>query len=133
MTREAAWPVVKPAPLTYSRTRLLASSATQRLPEESKAIPVGKQRLLALAPPRSQFPVLRLAWPRTSEAASPVVNGGVYSRIRLLSESATQRLPEESKASPVGMVSPAGEAAFMSVVKDDWPRTRVLDWVFVKA
>ena len=47
----------------------------------------------------------KLACPRTVVAASSVVNGYVNSRTLLLPESATHRLPEESKAIPAGCLA----------------------------
>ena len=83
-----------------SRTLLLPESTTQRFPLESNAMPVGPNR-----PPageESPDPV-RLVWPITRLAASPVVKGGLYSRTRLLLLSTTQRSPLESKATAVGL------------------------------
>jgi len=129
-TSDAASPVVNPEPLRNSRTRLFAASATHRFPEESKARKIGSHMPVADV---EHVLVVKLDWPRTSDAASPVVRGARYSVTRLLLHSATQRLPEESKAMPVGPFSPVDVTADEKPVKPDWPSTRVAAWSVVIA
>jgi hypothetical protein len=67
--------------LAYTSTLLLAQSATQRLPDESKATPTGPSSPVAVV---KRLLVVKLFWPITREADSPVLNEGVYSRTLLL-------------------------------------------------
>jgi len=60
-----------------SRTLLLPWSATQRSPLESNDGLAGVFRPLAVA---AAPPVVKLCWPITIDADSPVEKGGVYSR-----------------------------------------------------
>jgi len=76
----------------YSSTRLLCTSTTHMLPEESNAIPAGAFSAVCDRP--GLVPVEGFVWPMAMDAASPFVNGVVYSSTRLLAWSATQRLPE---------------------------------------
>jgi hypothetical protein len=83
-----------------SRTLLLPESVTQRFPLGSNATSVGPKS----APDGEVSPdPVRLVWPITRLAASPVEKGGAYSRTRLLLASTAQRSPLESKATPVGL------------------------------
>src|SRR5271170_8374905 len=105
-----------------SRTLLLPESTTQRFPLGSKAIPVGPN-----SPPDGEVspdPV-RLVWPITRLAASPVENGGAYSRTRLLLLSTAQRSPLESKATAVGLPIAVGLGGWpaTTVVVLGWPMT----------
>jgi hypothetical protein len=112
----------------YSRTLPLRRSATQRLPLESNARPEGLLSdeefvtVLSLA--------VKLDWPITRLAASPVESGALYSRTLLLDESETQRLPLEPNARPVGALRPVAVVAEASDVKLDWPITTLAaSWV----
>ena len=68
---------------------------------------------------------VRLVWPITKLAASPVENGGLYSRTRLLLVSTTQMSPLESKATAVGlpMEVALGGLPAARVVRSGWPIT----------
>ena len=81
----------------YCRTLLLAESATQRLPLESNARPIG---LFSPVEVVAAALVVKLDWPITRLAASPVETGALYSKTLLLASSETQRLPLESNARP---------------------------------
>jgi hypothetical protein len=63
--------------------------------------------------------------PRTVVAASPLVNGVVYSTTRLFWLSTTQRLPDESDAIPYGESRPVVVVAEPLLVKPGCPRTVV--------
>ena len=82
-----------------SSTRLLKESATQRFPPPSKLMNCSSCNLLC---PKPLVPLVKLGWPITVEADSPLERGALNSRILLLLTSDTQRLSEESKASPAG-------------------------------
>jgi hypothetical protein len=109
------WPssTVADAPLVlrlddgYFNILLLPESATQRLPDESNARHDGSSSVLAEIV--GLFTVLLvnavpLGWPSSTVADAPLVlrlDDG-YMRTRLLSVSATQRLPDESNAKLFG-------------------------------
>src|SRR5438552_93032 len=123
MTSDAAWPLVNGA--VYLSTRLIDVSDSERLPEESNAIPVCPLSELAVGGAAAPFDV-NTDWPMTSEAASPVVNGVLYLSTRLLKVSASHMLPEESYATtPVGTLSElaVGGLAALFDVNPDWPMT----------
>lgn len=119
-TNDAASPVLNGA--AYSRTLLLVVSTTQRLPEESKATAPGFPSPVAVV---ENALVVKLDWPKTSVAASPVVKGAAYSMTLLLRLSANQRFPEASKPSPVGTSSFVADVPEVPIVKLDCPRTNV--------
>ena len=67
----------------YSRTLLFSLSTTHKLPEESKAIPVGPSRLPAqvVCPefarhPGSELEVVKFVCPMTRDALIPLEKGG---------------------------------------------------------
>src|SRR5208283_750762 len=74
--------------------------------------------------------VVKLDWPRTIEAASPVENPALEKNpiTRLLFSSATHRLPDESNATPEGWLKPVAVVAATAVLKLDWPRTSYAAW-----
>src|SRR5437773_8483429 len=79
-----------------SRTRLFYESDTQRLPEESNATPVGKQsRLCDMG--KQELVAVKLDWPMTRDALSPLENGGENSRTRLF-RSEERSVGKESRA-----------------------------------
>src|SRR5258708_7600108 len=96
------------------RTRLLAASATPRLPcasnvrEETKILlPLKNWSVLAVAPPILARLLLKLVWPRTRSGNwVEWVKGVGKRRMRLFPVSTTKRLPLESTARPVGKVVP---------------------------
>jgi hypothetical protein len=115
----------------YCKTRLLPLSATQRLPLGSNAKPTGPFRTFSVGK-RPGNHVVKFDCPITTVADSPVENGVVYSRTRLLPASATQRFPFESNRRPVGKRKPFAVVVLVLVVKLDWPITRVADSPFEK-
>lgn len=135
MTRLAAWPVVNPEPFINSRTLSLASSVTQRLPEESKATAEGAHSVVGEGVEEDplQFSESKSVCPRTTLAASPVVNGARYSRTLLLLESATHRLPWESIATAEGTFRVVEEGLTPFEVKVVCPRTTLAAWLVVRA
>jgi hypothetical protein len=120
------------------RTLRLAVSVTQRLPDESNARQLGKESVLADIPPL--FPVLLvnavpLGWPSSTVADAPLVlrlDDG-YMRTRLLLESVTQRLPDESNARHDGELSvladipPLLAMPLVNAVPLGWPSSTVAD------
>lgn len=129
ITSEALMPLVNGG--TNFNTLLFSRSLIQRLPEESKTIPVGQAMLCALTV--APLALVKLGWPRTSEADIPFVNGAEYSSVLLLIRSVTQRLPEESKVIPEGVCNPVWLIADAEAVKPDWPMTKAALCEFVKA
>src|SRR2546427_8831496 len=97
MTSEAYMPLEKGG--LNSRTLLLAWSATQRLPDESRATPPGEVSWLCVVAGRL---VVNLDLPMTSEEFIPFENGSRNSRILLLPESTIHRLPEGSMVTSAG-------------------------------
>src|ERR1700719_394105 len=83
-----------------SRTLLSPESTTHRFPLGSNARPVGPN-----SPPDGEVSVVpvRLVWPITQLAASPVEKGGSNSRTLLLLVSETHTSPLESKATAEGL------------------------------
>src|SRR5271167_4933370 len=75
-----------------SRTLLKLSSATQRSPLESNAIPFGPLKLFWEAETKSGTEV-RFACPITVEAFMPSEKGGLNSKTRLFTRSDTHRYP----------------------------------------
>src|SRR5580698_5158845 len=108
-----------------SSTRSLASSVTQRLPDESKARAEGAHSVVGkgveVVP--LQTSELNPVCPRTTLAASPVVRGARYSRILLLLVSATQRFPWASNATAEGTFSVVEEGLTPFEVNPVCPRT----------
>ena len=86
--------------VAYSRILWLYWSAAQRLPPESNARSAGPANPVEVT--ATAFDV-KLDWPITRLAVSPVENGAAYSRTLLLASSATQRLPPWSNARPKGL------------------------------
>src|SRR5262249_18433019 len=83
-TREALSPLANGA--EYINTRFSPKSATQRLPDLSKANPVGPQSVFCDATVgQKNVLVVKLFCPSTTDAFSPVVNGCWNSRTRPLS------------------------------------------------
>jgi hypothetical protein len=114
------------ATFVNSKTRLLPPSGTQRLPEESNAKPDGPQSPLCVV---EHVLVVKLDWPITSDALSPLEKGGLNSSIRLLKSSVAHRLPEESNATPEDKTPPKDKQSplcvveHVLVVKFGWPIT----------
>src|SRR3989338_4259616 len=116
-------------------TRLLVNSETnRRLPDESKAKPSG---LFMPACVVAAEAVVNSDWPRTLEAAMPLVIEATLKTVtRLLVRSATKRrLPAESWARWKGLlilqafgavVQPPPKVVLLAVaeVKFGWPRTK---------
>jgi len=71
-------------------------------------MPAGKCRPLGVV---AEILVVKLAWPMTMEADSPVEKGGVNSRTLLLTTSETQRFPFESNNRPSGKFKPLADVA----------------------
>ena len=101
ITRVASIPFEKGG--LNSRILLFPESPTHRSPDESKASPPGLKSpvCVVLFPP-----VVKLVWPRTTEALIPFEKGGLNSRILLFNRSITQRSPEESNLRLDGWYSP---------------------------
>lgn len=105
---------------------LLPLSLTQRFPEESKASPVGEVRqegLIEVVSEHTSDEIVKLSFPKTMLAASPVDRGALNSKTRLFAISATHKSPDESKAMPVGVESPVGLVLELLEVKLVWPIT----------
>lgn len=107
---------------------------TQRLPEESKAVPSGAHNPVDEAGELVHMLPVKSLWPMTRLAASPSENGALNSRTLLLNgppllkPSVTHRLPEESNEMafrPSNCVAEAGEKAQFTVVKSFSPMTRL--------
>src|SRR5579864_4611812 len=96
-------------------------SETQRLPDESNAMPAGAFSAVCDRP--GLVPVEGFVWPMAMDAASPFVNGVLYSSTRLLAWSAIQRLPDGSNPMPLGLFSPVWVVAEPLFAKFDWPIT----------
>ena len=99
-TTDAALPFVNGA--LYSSTLFGLPSTTQRLPDGSNDIPIGRlSRVCDVAGPL----FVKSDWPITVYASSPFVNGALNSITLLLLLSVSQRLPDGSNVMPPGSFS----------------------------
>src|SRR3989338_4863604 len=109
---------------------VILKSATNKLPEESNAIPNCAFSVLAVVP---LVPVVKLDCPSTSVAASPSVKGASYLSMRLLLLSTTHKFPDESNAKCLGADSVLAVVPLVPVVKLDCPSTSVAACPFSNA
>src|SRR6267143_701038 len=130
-TTVAALPLVPRFACGYIKIRLLTLSATQRFREGSNERLIGPESVVAVI---SEPPDVKIVWPSTTVTALPLVPRLAcgYLRIRLLPPSATQRFPEESNESAIGMVSVVAVVPEPFDVKIVCPSTTVADSPFVK-
>jgi hypothetical protein len=87
--------LVPPEDAGNSTSLLFEASATQRFPDESKAIPCGAIRLVWLVAGTS---VVNDGCPKTNDALAPVESGTPNSSTLSFPVSATQRSPKRSNA-----------------------------------
>ena len=121
ITMDALSPLVNEGPANSS-TLSLPVSATHRSPEWSKASPSGTQSSPCVMEQGGWL--VKSGAPITLEALSPVVKDGPEnSRMRSKLESETQRLCDESKASPSGSQRPAwvGVVGHTALTRSDCP------------